>query len=493
VQNSNDIITVLDEKGIQTSVSGPIERILGYRSGELVGTSGFGLMHPDDLESAMNAFSEVTMYPGTAKRLEFRYRHKNGTWVVLEAVGTNLLADPVVNGIVMNSRDISERKKLQEQLQQAMKMEAVGLLAGGIAHDFNNLLNVINGYCELVLEDIAADDPKRKDLEQITQAGLRAASLTSQLLAFGRKQILQPEILDLNSVINGMSSMLRRLIRENIELIPITQPGLGLINADPGQIQQIIMNLAVNSRDAILEGGNLTIETANVNFDEEYAREHPAIEVGPYVMLAISDNGLGMDAVTKSHLFEPFFTTKEKGKGTGLGLSTVYGIVKQSNGFIWVYSEPGKGTTFKIYFPRAEGKVPRIIQEGKTVQEDRGSETILVTEDESSVRALVARILRERGYTVLEASKGKEALDIAEKYSGEINLLITDVVMPGMGGKALESQLTAIRPSLKALFISGYTDNAIVHHGILDSDVVFLQKPFTVESLTRKVRAVLDS
>jgi CheY-like chemotaxis protein len=287
--------------------------------------------------------------------------------------------------------------------------------------------------------------------------------------------------------------MLRRLIRENIELVAITQPDLGLINADPGQIQQIIMNLAVNAHDAMLQGGNLTIETANVILGEEYVREHPAVKAGSYVMLAISDSGIGMDSATQARLFEPFFTTKEKGKGTGLGLSTVYGIVKQSNGFIWVYSEPGKGTTFKVYFPRAEGTVPKITEEEKSEQGVKGTETLLISEDEASVRALATRILSEQGYAVIEASNGLEALDIAQAYAGEIHMVITDVVMPAMGGKALVTKLKETRPGIKVLYVSGYTENAIVHHGILDSGIDFLQKPFSVESLLHKVREVLNA
>jgi CheY-like chemotaxis protein len=372
-------------------------------------------------------------------------------------------------------------------------MEAIGILAGGIAHDFNNLLNVINGYCELVLDDLAEDNPIRNDIRQINQAGTRAKSLTSQLLAFSRKQILQPAIMDLNDAIANLNSMLRRLIPENIDLAITVQSCLGLIYADMGQVQQILMNLVINARDAMPQGGKLTIETANVYHDEEYVQSYPAVKVGSYVMLAISDNGIGMDKTIKSHLFEPFFTTKEKGKGTGLGLSTVYGIVKQSDGFIWVYSEPGKGTTFKVYFPRVEGKVAKLKNEIKSELRTRGVETLLLIEDESSVRSLAARILRERDYTVLEASNGQEALDVAREYAGVIHLTLTDVIMPGMSCKDLVSQLDAMRPGIKVLYTSGYTDNAIVHHGILDSGVTFLQKPFTVEHLERKVREVLDS
>jgi PAS domain S-box-containing protein len=390
-------------------------------------------------------------------------------------------------------RDITDRKHLEAQFLQAQKMEAIGVLAGGVAHDFNNLLNVINGYCELLLDDLAEDDPKRNDILQVSQAGQRAKSLTSQLLAFSRKQILQPSILDLNDTIAGMSSMLGRLIPETIDLVIAAQPCLRSIYADPGQIQQILMNFVINARDAMPLGGKLTIETANVDHDEAYVRRHSDVEAGSYVMLAISDNGLGMNKTTQAHLFEPFFTTKEKGKGTGLGLSTAYGIIKQSNGFIWVYSEIGKGTTFKIYFPVVEGGSAKVAEESKLEPGFRGVETVLVAEDEPSVRSLTCRILRNQGYTVLDASNGKDALDIAQRHNGEIHLVLTDVVMPGIGGKELVSRLMSARPGIKALYASGYTDNAIVHHGVLDSGVAFLQKPFTVESLKHKVREVLDS
>ncbi|HSW37899.1 MAG TPA: ATP-binding protein [Acidobacteriota bacterium] len=390
-------------------------------------------------------------------------------------------------------RDITELKRLEIQYQQAQKMEAIGLLAGGIAHDFNNLLNVINGYTELALENIGADDPARGDLENVINAGRQAASLTSQLLAFSRKQIRQAEIMDLNEIVDEMSSMLHRVLGEDIELVTITQPDSGLVSADHGQVQQIIMNLAVNARDAMPNGGKLTIETGNIDFDEEYVRTHPLVKSGRFILLAISDNGMGMDAETQSHLFEPFFTTKIKGHGTGLGLSTVYGIVKQNNGFIWVYSEPGKGTTFKIYFPRVEGKT-RAHAAGKTMESDlQGSETILLVEDDEAVMRLTSRILGERGYNVLAASNGMEALTKAGEYAGRIDLVLTDVVMPEISGKELVSKIEAVRPGCKTLYISGYTDNAIIRHGILNSDIAFLQKPFAVDDLARKVREVLNS
>jgi nitrogen-specific signal transduction histidine kinase/ActR/RegA family two-component response regulator len=390
-------------------------------------------------------------------------------------------------------RDITEHKRLEAQFLQAQKMEAIGVLAGGVAHDFNNLLNVINGYSELVLENLAQDNPIRQDLEQIREAGQRAASLTSKLLAFGRKQMLKPETLDLNKIVTDMGSLLRRLIGEDIDLVAKTQPGIGLVNADPVQIQQIIMNLAVNARDAMQYGGKLTIEIANADLDEDHVRQHPMVTPGPYVMLAVSDNGKGMDAATQAHLFEPFFTTKEKGKGTGLGLSTVYGIVKQSNGFIWVYSEPGRGTTFKIYFPRIDVGGASLADESNSDVDLHGFETVLLVEDEAPLRSLASRILRNHGYRVLETPDGMEALRVAREYTGKIHLIVTDVIMPGINGSTLVARFEAIRPGIKALYISGYTDKAIVHHGVLDSNVAFLQKPFTADALTHKVREVIDS
>jgi two-component system, cell cycle sensor histidine kinase and response regulator CckA len=414
----------------------------------------------------------------------------NFTFMVKKSLLTDKTGNRQIIGVM---RDMTEYKRLEAQFLQAQKMEAIGALAGGVAHDFNNLLNVINGYTELVMEDLEQDDPARKDLQQVKDAGKRAAILTSQLLAFGRKQFLQLEILDLNDIISGMASMLSRMIGEDIELITKPEQNLGLVNVDPARIQQIIMNLVVNARDAMPHGGKLLIETANVDFDETYLRKHPMAKAGPYVMLAVSDNGTGMGSETEARIFEPFFTTKEKGKGTGLGLSTVYGIVKQSNGFIWVYSEPGKGTTFKIYFPFVEDKYVKPADIAKPEIEIGGSETVLLVEDEEPVRKLACRILRDRGYNVLEAPDGLEAIQLSQEYKGEIDIVVTDVIMPGISGSTLVLRLRAMRPGIKSLFISGYTGNAIVDHGMLDSSFAFLQKPFTLEGLTRKVREVLNS
>jgi PAS domain S-box-containing protein len=492
INNIGDPLFVKDSQHRMVLVNAAMCAFAGKRAEELIGKTANDLL-PKEAAALLWEQEEKVLTTGRESVAEEGIPDGQGC---IHAIMSkkNLLIDKSGNRQVIGVlRDITDQKRLQAQFLQAQKMEAIGVLAGGMAHDFNNLLNVINGYSELLLEPLAQDDPTRRDLEQIREAGQRAAALTTQLLAFSRKQILQPEILDLNTIIDRMSSMLRRLIRENIELVAITQPDLGLINADPGQIQQIIMNLAVNAHDAMLQGGNLTIETANVILGEEYVREHPAVKAGSYVMLAISDSGIGMDSATQARLFEPFFTTKEKGKGTGLGLSTVYGIVKQSNGFIWVYSEPGKGTTFKVYFPRAEGTVPKITEEEKSEQGVKGTETLLISEDEASVRALATRILSEQGYAVIEASNGLEALDIAQAYAGEIHMVITDVVMPAMGGKALVTKLKETRPGIKVLYVSGYTENAIVHHGILDSGIDFLQKPFSVESLLHKVREVLNA
>src|SRR5881275_876306 len=371
-------------------------------------------------------------------------------------------------------------------------MEAVGRLAGGVAHDFNNLLTVITSYSALLLEDLGSDDPKRDDVQQIRKAAEAAATLTRQLLAFSRQQVLQPKALDLKATVAGTEKLLKRLIGEDIQLTTVLAPDLGVVKADPGQIEQIIINLAVNARDAMPSGGRLTIEAANVDMDEAYVRGHAPASPGRYVMLALSDTGIGMDEQTKARIFEPFFTTKEKGKGTGLGLSTVYGIVKQSGGYVWVYSEPGHGTTFKVYLPRvdapAEPQAPP--REAATVT---GTETILLAEDDEILRPLTKGLLARLGYTVLDAESAEQALAVAGARQGPIHLLVADVVMPGASGRELARRLAQSRPETRVLYVSGYTDDAIVHHGMLDPGLKFLQKPFTPAALARKVREVLDA
>jgi PAS domain S-box-containing protein len=384
-------------------------------------------------------------------------------------------------------------RQTEEQLRQSQKMEAIGTLAGSVAHDFNNLLSVIISYSDLLIDGLPKNDAMRADLEQIARAGNRASDLTRQLLAFSRQQVLQPKVVNINEAVAGMAKMLSRLIGEDIELTLITGRGVGTVFVDPAQIEQVVLNLVVNARDAMPRGGKLTIESGDVELDQSYASEHLGVEPGPYVMLSVSDTGTGMDRATQSRIFEPFFTTKERGKGTGLGLSTVFGIVKQSGGNIWVYSEPSEGTSFKIYLPRAEAKAQ--IQERTTIVPHtlHGTETILLTEDDEQVRQLAGAILRKHGYHVIEAATGGDALLICEQYRGAIHLLLTDVVMPRIGGRQLWERLSPLRPGMKVLFMSGYTDDAIIHHGVLSSEFAFVQKPLMPLVLLTKLRSVLDS
>jgi signal transduction histidine kinase/ActR/RegA family two-component response regulator len=402
-----------------------------------------------------------------------------------------------VSGIISHGVDVTEqmlsRGRLHEtenQLRQSQKLESVGLLAGGIAHDFNNLLTVIGGYSDLTLRHLNGADPLARNVEEIKKAADRAALLTRQLLAFSRKQILQPKVVDLNEVVHDIGKMLHRLLGETMELHIVPGSGLGRVKADPGQIQQVILNLSINARDSCPKGGKLTIETANVYLDEEYALQHDAVRPGWHVMLAVADTGQGMDAETQKHIFEPFFTTKEQGKGTGLGLATVYGIVKQSDGTVWFVSEVGKGTTFRIYLPLVDDAVTADT-DTPLLETVAGSETVLLAEDDEMVRNLTRESLKMSGYVVLETSNGREALKASKNFDGPIHLLLTDVVMPGMSGRELAENLLTSRPKTRVLYMSGYTDLPLFHQGVLQGDIAFIQKPFTPDSLTLKVAEVL--
>ena len=618
IEHGADAVALVAPDGTLLFASHSIERLLGFTPAELVGHPGFERVHPDDLPRVHAALRDIIANPGTPAGLELRWRHKDGSWRYIDGVAVDRLAEPAVGAIVVNFRDVSERRtaeaalrdseeryrtlvegvrdiifalspegtisslnpafetitgwrreawvgqpferlvhaedlplalellgrvvrgelrpasqfrvrtaksdyrvgefsatpqlhegrlvgilgigrdvtervQLEQQLRQAQKMEAVGRLAGGIAHDFNNILTAITGYADLLLEDLGATDPRRQDADEIHKAADRAAGLTRQLLAFSRQQVLQPTVLEVNKLVSDLEKMLRRLLGEDVALTTQLAPTTGRVKADPGQLEQVIMNLAVNARDAMPNGGKLTLETGNVDLDESYATDHYPARAGPFVMLAVSDTGTGMSEATQAHMFEPFFTTKEKGKGTGLGLATVYGIVKQSGGFIWVYSEVGHGTTFKLYLPRVQELAERASQPAQTpARAARGTETVLVVEDEAPVRSVARQVLERHGYTVLEAPSAEAALDIATRYSGAIHLLLTDVVMPGLNGRELATRLADLRPDARVIFMSGYTDDAVTRHGVLEPGSAYVQKPFTPDAIARKVREVLD-
>ncbi|HEV1993874.1 MAG TPA: PAS domain S-box protein [Candidatus Acidoferrum sp.] len=617
-ENVADMIAVVDMKGQRIYNSLSYQKVLGYSPTELQASSAFEQIHPDDRERVKEAAEEARQ-TGKGETLEYRFRHKNGTWLVLESTssviqdargdpeklvivnrnvtkrknaeealrrsetsfrsmvedapygiyrasptGHFLQVNPALrrmlgygsaeelrkasiesdifrhvgeyqrvnellarseefkdvemewkqhdgtpitvrcsgrrvndeNGVPAHfevlAEDVTERRVLERQLRMAQKMEAIGRLSGGIAHDFNNLLQVIIGYSGVLKKSLGATNPLYEHALEVEKAGQRAASLTKQLLAFSRQQVLTPAVLNLNALVSDMGKMLPRLLGEDIEMSLELEPELGNVKADQSQIEQVIMNLAVNARDAMPVGGKLKIQTANVELDQAYTRNHPGSKAGHYVELAVMDTGTGMNAETLAHIFEPFFTTKERGKGTGLGLATVYGVVKQSNGYIWVDSEPGKGASFQIYLPLHAAQDPVTEPEADSWEKLQGSETILLVEDADPLRKLAQVILEANGFRVLSAQSGEEALEVAARYGGTFDLLLTDVVMPGMNGRVLAEQLSPRQPGMKVLYMSGYTDSFIAGHGVLDPETHLLHKPFTEEILVRKVRDVLD-
>jgi PAS domain S-box-containing protein len=491
IQSSPLAIYTLDPASTVQSWNRAAEALYGWPAAEVIGrplpTIG------QDLEDHARLRDRVLR--GEALRgVEVTRRRKDGT-----SVSVSLSVAPLhdaagrVTGILSIASDVTELRQLEGQYRQAQKMEAVGRLAGGIAHDFNNLLTAIIGTTALVLEDLGLESRVRLDIQEIEKAAKRAAGLTRQLLIFSRQQVLEPRALDLNALVANLEKMLHRLIGEDVELRTKPAAALGAVRADPGQIEQAIVNLVVNARDAMPQGGRLTIETADVELDRSYIAGHVPTQPGPYVLLAISDTGVGMDGATKARLFEPFFTTKEPGRGTGLGLATVYGIVKQSGGYVWAYSELGHGTTFKIYLPRVAETPEAPESTAGTPAPVRGSETVLVVEDQEEVRKLTKRVLEARGYTVLAARNGAEALEIVARHPNQIHLMITDVVMPGMNGGEVAQLACAKRSDLKVLYVSGYTGEAVLQHRLLEPGVAFLQKPFTPDVLARKTRDVLDN
>jgi PAS domain S-box-containing protein len=498
VESSEDAIVSVGLDGAITSWNLGAERLYQYSATEALGASIFVIVPPSRLAEERGVLDRV-MRGEVVRQYETERRRKDGSAVevavtispIRDAAGAVVAVAKIARDLTAQRGAEASHRKLEEQFRQAQKMEAVGRLAGGVAHDFNNVLSVILSYADLALDDLKPGDPMRDDMGEIRTAGRRASELTRQLLAFSRQQVLQPQVLDLDASVTGMGRMLRRLIGEDVELTLVAAGGLGRVLADPGQIEQVVMNLAVNARDAMPDGGKLTIETVNVELDATYVSGHVGVVPGRYVMMAVSDTGTGMDAATRARIFEPFFTTKAVGKGTGLGLATVFGIVQQSGGHVGVYSEPGHGSVFKVYFPRTD-KAPAMSHAAGPPEALHGSETILLVEDEAQVRAVASSILRRHGYRVLEASNGVDAQVISDGFATEIHLLLTDVVMPQMSGRKLAEKLAPRRAEMRVLYASGYTDDAIVHHGVLAEGVAFLQKPFTPESLSRKVRQELD-
>jgi PAS domain S-box-containing protein len=493
IESIPDVVWASTLAGKIVFMSPAVDRICGFTADELMRTPEsfwFERIHPEDLDRVQRSFLAVATKEYAA---EYRWRHKDGHWIWIRAHARTRVRPDGTELVEGTFADITELKRAEEHVRQSQKMEAIGQLTGGVAHDFNNILAVILGNGEFLRDSLAQNDPRRADADAILDAGQRAAGLTRQLLAFSRRQVLEPRILDLNQIVRGLEKMLRRIIGEDIEFSSALAEGLQSVRADAGQIEQVIMNLVVNARDAMPVGGKLSIETKNVVLDKDYAHSHLGAARGPHVMLAVSDTGCGMDAETKRRLFEPFFTTKERGKGTGLGLSTCYGIVKQSDGWIWVYSEPGQGTAFKVYLPvaTADADAASLTAAPPTVSE--GHETVLVIEDDAQVRSMVRRILESRSYEILEARDGEEAMSVAKGHAGELDLILSDVVIPGVSGPEIVAQVQQHYGDTRTLFMSGYTDHAVLRDRILSAGANFIQKPFAPNALANKVREVLDA
>jgi PAS domain S-box-containing protein len=491
IENAADLITIVGEQGVVDYASPAYRSALGRAPESLLGTSVYDLVHADDAAVLRAAIAACSTAGHQGAPVTVRLRNDQGAWRTFTGTVRGLLDDPAIRGVVFNARDVTEQHALETQLRQAQKMEAVGQLAGGIAHDFNNLLTVITSYSGMLLGELPADEPIRADIAEIEFAAERAAALTRQLLTFSRRQRLQPEHLDLNQVVRDIDRLLRRLIREDIELVTALAPDLEAVHADLGQIEQVLVNLVVNARDAQPRGGRIVIATANVELDEHFAAWHRGLAPGPYVMVTVSDEGCGMDEETRARMYEPFFTTKGGGRGTGLGLATVYGIVQQAGGHIRCYSEPGLGTTFRIYLPRSASAPASPAELPVRAAGSPGTETILLVEDEDHVRAVASRILRRNGYTVLEARTGPEALQLWRERSPTVDLVVTDMVMPEMGGRELARHVRRERPDVPLLFMSGYTEDGAFQRGVLQPGESYLEKPFGEEGLTRMVRRAL--
>ncbi len=490
-----DGMLVVDRSGLILHANIAAGRIFDYPPERLVGAP-LDTLVPEESRSAhpqhRRAFFEAPAPRPMGAGRPYPALRRDGSTLCCE-IALSPLAENGSAMVIAAVRDVSERMRFEQRLRETQKMEAIGRLAGGVAHDFNNILTAIMSYADLVRVELAQQPEVRADVDEILTASRKAASLTQQLLAFSRRQIIEPRPMVVNDLVLGMDKMLRRILGEDIELVTLPAPDLWAVEVDPGQLEQVILNLAVNARDAMPRGGKITLETTNVTLDAEYAGDHPEVAPGDYVRLAVSDTGCGMTEEVRARIFEPFFTTKDAGEGTGLGLATCYGIVRQARGHIWVYSEPGRGTTFKVYLPRSYAVPAPPPAERAEGRKPGGHELVLLVEDEPSVRTLAARALGRAGYRVVEAGNGVEALQKVGSLERPLDLLVTDVVMPQMGGKELAARLTERQPGLRILYVSGYTENAIVHHGVLDKGIVFLQKPFMPDALLERVRQILDA